>query len=115
MCGVFVEGPHEEIFRTSNGVLFYKRCGHSNVPLLYCDVLKFLKDSVEGIGMDPSDVGLHSVRRSGAAYLHCIGIPSIDIQCVWDWRSLAVLSYLITPLNRKLDLELKVAATLLLI
>ena len=98
-----------------NGILFYKRCGRSNVPLFYRDVLKFLKDSVGRIGMDPSDVGLHSLRRSGAAYLHSIGIPLIDIQCIGDWRSLAVLSYLITPIDRKIDIEHKFASTLLAI
>ena len=96
----------------ADGPLFYKRCGTSIVPLLYHDVLKFLKDCVMLIGMDPSDVGLHSLRRSGAAFLHCIGIPLVDIQCISDWKSLAVLSYLITPLDRKIDIERKFAASL---
>ena len=115
-CAVSLLKDHFSKFPgPSNGPLFYKRCGHSNVPLLYGDVLKFLKAFVCRIGMDPSDVGLHSLRRSGAAYLHSIGVPLIDIQCVGDWKSLAVLSYLITPLDRKMDIENKVASSLKLL
>ena len=74
-----------------------------------------LKDCVSRIGLDPGDVGLHSLMRSGAAYLHSIGIRLIDIECIGDWKSLAVLTYLVTPVNRKIYIELKVAASLLLL
>ena len=67
-----------------DGPLFYKRCGARLVPLLCRDVLKFLKDSVTLICIDPLDVGLHSFHCSSAAYLHCMGIPLIDIQCIGD-------------------------------
>lgn len=74
-------------------------------PLLYRDVLKYLKDWVRKIGLNPSNVGLHSLRRSGATFMCRLGIPLSDIKCMGDWRSLAVLEYLITPMSRKLEIE----------
>lgn len=74
-------------------------------PLLYRDVLDRLKGWVKKIGLDSSNVGLHSLRRSGATFLCRLGIPLSDIKCVGDWRSLAVLEYLVTPMSRKLEIE----------
>ena len=74
--------------------------GTSQTPLLYRDLLKSVKESVTLIGFNPDDVGLHSLRRSGAAFLH-----SITSHCIGDWMSLAVLSYLITPPDRRLSLR----------
>lgn len=74
-------------------------------PLLYNELLKFFKKIVPLIGLNPTQVGLHSMRRAGASYLQSIGISLVDIMCAGDWRSLAALSYLITPLSRKKDIE----------
>lgn len=74
-------------------------------PLLYRDVLSYVKLLVERIGLDPSHAGLHSLRRSGALFLHSIGIPLTDIQTIGDWSSLAALLYLVTPMDRKIDIE----------
>lgn len=74
-------------------------------PLLYGELLSFLKQSVSLIGLPPSEVGLHSMRRSGAAFLHSIGVSLIDIMSCGDWRSLAALAYLISPLDRKVKIE----------
>lgn len=82
-------------------------------PLLYRHVLKKLKDWVKIIGLEPSNVGLHSLRRSGATFMCRLGIPLTDIKCMGDWRSLAVLEYLITPMSRKLEIENKIAHELL--
>ena len=95
------------------GPLLYKRCGARLVPLLYRDDFKFLNDSVTLICINPLEVGLHSLHCSSAAYLHCVGIPLIDIQCIGDWKSLAVLSYLITSLDRKVDIKQRVAFSLI--
>lgn len=76
-------------------------------PLLYRDVLGYLKIWVKKIGLDPSNVGLHSLRRSGATFMCRLGVPLTDIKCMGDWRSLAVLEYLITPMSRKLEIENK--------
>ena len=64
-----------------------------------------MKRTVKVIGLDPEVVGLHSMRRSGASYLHRIGVPLQDIKCAGDWGSLAVLSYLVTPMDRKVVIE----------
>lgn len=81
-------------------------------PLLYGDLLTFLKQSVALIGLPSSEVGLHSMRRSGAAFLHSIGVSLIDIMSCGDWRSLAALAYLISPLDRKLKIEEQVCSVL---
>lgn len=52
-------------------------------PLLYGELLSFIKYCITLIGSSPSDAGLHSMRRSGAAYLHSIGVSLVDIiSCV---------------------------------
>lgn len=94
------------------GPLFYMRKKGLWKPLLYSDLLSFLKRSVSCIGLSPTDVGLHSMRRSGAGFLHSIGISLIDIMNAGDWRSLAALSYLISPFSRKLEIEKQSVAVL---
>lgn len=81
-------------------------------PLLYKELLGFLKDCVSLINLNPADVGLHSMRRSGASYLHSIGISLVDIMRAGDWRSLAALEYLVCPFERKVEIEGKASATL---
>lgn len=81
-------------------------------PLLYKDLLAFLKMCVKSIGLNPAEVGLHSLRRSGAAYMHSLGISLIDIMNAGDWKSLAALAYLISPIARKRQIEASVPASL---
>ena len=70
-------------------------------PLIYRDLLAFIKRLATSIGIVDSRVGCHSLRRSGAAFMHSIGVPLEDIMSIGDWRSMAVLSYLATPMSRK--------------
>lgn len=107
LCAASMLSSH--LVRTSHimdGPLFHlytkKGCWR---PLLYGDLLKFLKESVQLIGLSPSDVGLHSMRRAGAAYLHSIGVSLIDVMNAGDWKSLAALAYLVSPLSRKVEIE----------
>lgn len=81
-------------------------------PLLYKDLLVFIKDCVKMINLNPSDVGLHSLRRSGASYLHELGFSLVDIMNAGDWRSLAALQYLISPFSRKAVIEKQAAISL---
>lgn len=92
--------------------LFLKRFRSGLVPITYVDLLSFIKECVTRIGLDPKNVGLHSLRRSGATYLHSIGVPLIDIKFLGDWRSLAVLQYLVTTFDRKVEIEQYFASTL---
>ena len=96
-----------------DSLLLVRETKRGRQPILYRELLDFLKDLVGRIGLDPSDIGLHSLRRSGASFLHSIKVPLEDIKCVGDWKSLAVLSYLITPVERKLDIENSAAKALL--
>lgn len=93
--------------------LFRKRIPGGSIPITYSDLLSFVKKMVTLIGMDPNNVGLHSLRRSGAAYLHQLGVPLQDIQTIGDWSSLAVLMYLSTPFSRKCEIETAVAQSFL--
>lgn len=81
-------------------------------PILYGQVLKFLKQLVGEIGLDPNMASLHSLRRSGAQFLQKIGVPLTDIMFLGDWKSLAVLSYLITTFDRKVQIESMAASHL---
>ena len=92
--------------------LFLVPKGRGWSALLYRDLLTFIKEIVPLVGLDPDDVGLHSMRRSGTAYLHYLRVPLEDIKCIGDWRSLAVLMYLITPLDRKISIERDVVHSL---
>lgn len=76
-----------------NGPLFLKGDVKLGLrPLLYRVMLKNLKVWVKRIGLDPSNVGLHSLCRSGATLMCRLGIPLTDIKCMGDWRLLAVLN-----------------------
>lgn len=83
------------------GPLFFLLKGGSWKPLLYSELLKFIKQCVVLIGLPPSEVGLHSMQRSGAAFLHSLGVSLVDIMNTGDWHSLAALAYLISPRERK--------------
>lgn len=97
---------------TREGPLFLVYKNNHWRPLLYSDLLGFIKDCVKLIGLPPTEVGLHSLRRSGAAYLHSLGVSLIDIMNAGDWHSLAALSYLLSPLERKLKVETVVSTAL---
>ena len=106
--------------------LFMKKTkGSGYTPLLYGELLGFLKQIVSNIGLKPQDLRLHSMRRSGAAFLHHLRVPLEDIQSECppggpsgdggmqrDWRSLAILIYLITPPDRKASIKRVVANAL---
>lgn len=81
--------------------LFQKKISKGTEPLMYREVLTYIKKLVKTIGLDPDNIGLHSLRRSGASFLHCIGVPLEDIRMAGDWRSMAVLLYLVNPLSKK--------------
>lgn len=97
---------------TKEGPLFLVMKKGQWRPLLYSELLTFVKDCVQLIGISASEVGLHSLRRSGAAYLHSLGISLIDIMNTGDWHSLAALSYLLSPLERKVKIEAVVSEAL---
>lgn len=81
-------------------------------PLMYRDVMKFLKNCVCLMGLPKESVGLHSMRRSGAMFLQSIGIPLHEIQLLGDWKSMAVLYYLSSNFDRKVHVQSVVTASL---
>ena len=95
-----------------DGPIFLKQVNGRWVPILYKEVLAFIKRGVVNIGLPTNEYGTHSFRRAGAGFLHGIGVPLEDIMSMGDWRSLAVLDYLITPTSRKRDIQERVALSL---
>lgn len=93
----------------SSQPIFWKRSGNITKPIVYSELLQFLKSVVSWVGLKPEEVGLHSLRRSGAGFLYSLGVPLSDIQSFGDWSSLAVLLYLCTPFSRKCDIEKSVS------
>lgn len=93
--------------------LFYKldKLGRYT-PLLYKDLLCFIKGLAPCIQKKSSDLGTHSLRRSGATFLSQIGVPLHEIRTVGDWKSLAVLAYLVTPIERKEQIDSYAASVL---
>lgn len=96
----------------SEGSLFFVFKAGKWKPLLYGELLTFVKHCVSLIGLSPSDAGLHSMRRSGASFLHSIGVTLVDIMNAGDWRSLAALAYLFSPIERKSFIENQAATAL---
>ena len=81
--------------------IFLRQTAQGVTPVLYGDLLFFIKKLSSRIGLDQSKYGSHSMRRSGALFLHELKIPLSDIMSLGDWASLSVLSYLVTPDSRK--------------
>lgn len=90
---------------TADSPLIVKLYRGKLVPLMYYDVLQFLKRGAQSINIDPTRVGLHSLRRTGAMHLYSIGIPLNDIRLIGDWKSLAVLLYLSTSFPISISLN----------
>lgn len=95
-----------------NGPLFYKLTAGRKVPVRYKETLSYFKRMSALIGKDPSTIGLHSLRRSGAFFMHQIGVPLEDIKCIGDWKSLGALMYIVSPVNRKKLIDDYVARSL---
>lgn len=74
-------------------------------PIVYRDMLGFIKCLVKLIGMNPNMVGLHSLRRSGTQFLHGIGVSLPDIKSMCDWKTMSVLMYLISSLDKKVQID----------
>lgn len=92
--------------------LLLKPSPKGSVPLLYRDVLGFLKQEIKNLGLSSDRFGLHSLRRSGAMYLQRLGVPLHEIQLLGDWRSMAVMLYLSSSFERKVDIQSLVVSNL---
>lgn len=112
-CAVSLLKKHFSLYPGDpNGPLFYKLKGGHQVPVKYKETLNFFKKMSSLIGKDPTSFGLHSLRRSGAFFMHQIGVPLEDIKCIGDWKSLAALMYIVSPLERKKLIDEYVARAL---
>lgn len=106
LCVWTLLSQHVILYPTSiDSPLLMKSSINGPVPLLYRDVLGFLKTEVQRLGLDSGRYGLHSLRRSGAMYLQRLGIPLYEIQLLGDWRSMAVMLYLSSTFERKMEIQ----------
>lgn len=83
----------------------------SLVPVSYAYALSTLKRWAQKAGLD-KNIGLHSLRRGAATLMSLSGLNLEDIKERGDWRSLAVLSYLSYPMQRKVSIDSKVVRLL---
>lgn len=92
--------------RPPDDPVFYKVNSKGKwTPVLYKDLLAFIKKLAPYVQKKASQLGTHSLRRSGATFHSQFGVPLQEIRTVGDWKSLAVLSYLVTPLERKEQID----------
>ena len=69
-------------------------------PLPYRVFLTRLKGLVQAIGLDPTNVAGHSLRRGGASYAFHRGIAPEIIKQLGDWQSDCYLIYCVIPPSR---------------
>ena len=72
-----------------SGPLFMDR----GAPLAYKSMHQFLKDFCRTMGLDPKDVGTHSLRSGGATSLRAAGVPWETVKILGRWRSDCALRY----------------------
>ena len=65
--------------------------------LSYAVFVGALKDLVRSIGLDPSLVSGHSLRRGGASFAYYSGVSAEVIKAQGDWRSDCYLIYCVIP------------------
>lgn len=58
------------------------------------------------------DVGFHSLRRGAASYMYSLGLSIHDIKVEGDWQSLAVLLYLSTSMDRRIEIDKNISMAL---
>ena len=101
-CVVSMIRDHFQDFPApSDSPLFLRNTTQGVSPILYGDLLLFIKRLASKVGLDQSKYGSHSLRRSGACFLHELKVPLPDIMTLGNWASMSVLSYLVTPEPRK--------------
>lgn len=88
--------------------------GDRKFPVTYPVLLKFLKSLLDKCGFNSAHTGLHSLRRSGALFMHDSGLGLDDIRQHGDWNSMAALVYLTKPLQLRIVNDSIVSKALLL-
>ena len=114
LCAVFWVKRHISMCPAEPSSPFFllrNRAGF--IPLTYAKLLIYLKGLLRKSAIDPTRVGMHSLRRAGASFMHSIGLPLEDIRQAGDWTSLAALIYLTKPLQGRVDSDQRVAAALM--
>ena len=96
--------PYKPVQKTEDHVFAGRWRGSTEVtPLKYAEFLTRLKDLVKAIGLDPTNVAGHSLRRGGASYAFHRGIPPEVIKQLGDWQSDCYLIYCVIPPSRMVE------------
>lgn len=111
LCAVSLLKTHFLDLPSSNpdSPAFLVRLRGSVAPLQYPRLLTFLKKLLRLIGVDTERAGVHSLRRSGAAFMHLCGVPLEDIRFTGDWASLSALIYLAKPMRTRILTDCAIA------
>lgn len=107
LCAVtFLHIMHQKVPAKPNQYLFGLLMKNVYKPIRYEWFSKKLRHLVKisGVG-DTGHYTSHSLRRGGATALALAGVPLHNIQKIGDWKSLAVLLYLATPLEYRIMSE----------
>ena len=114
LCAVYWVQRHMLDFPSQDrdAPLFQMLKANGSRPMTYTALLKYLKDLLRASGLDTEQVGLHSLRRAGASYMHSMGLTLEDIRQVGDWNSLAALIYLARPLQGRIETDWRVSNSL---
>jgi len=96
--------PYKPAQKTEDHVFAGRWKGSTEVtPMKYAEFLTRLKDLVKAIGLDPTNVAGHSLRRGGASYAFHRGIPAEVIKQLGDWQSDCYLIYCVIPPSRMVE------------
>ena len=82
------------------------------VPLQYGGLMTFIKRLIHKIGLDTERAGVHSLRRSGAAFMHLCGVSLEDIRFTGNWTSMSALLYLVKPIRTRIMIDCAVSSAL---
>ena len=78
----------------------------------YSDYSLTLKIACKRAGLIEKNFSSHSLRRGGTTFLGMIGVNIEEIRACGDWKSDCVYEYLKTPLDVRVEQDLKVASLL---
>ena len=100
------------LFRKESGCVSQFVFRQDGVRLSYTVFLKTLKALALRARIDVPNLGSHSFRRGGAAFLASLGMPLASIKDRGNWRSSCVFRYLQEPFEAKVSGDKWVASHL---
>ena len=88
---------------TSHAFAYFDLRSRRPTCLTYRSFLSKLRECLPRLGFPPGMYASHSFRRGGASFVFQSGVPVELIKMLGDWKSDAVLLYLVVPLSIRLQ------------